>query len=336
MIKAIITGTGAFAPEKILTNQDLEQMVDTSEEWIISRTGIKERRIASAEESTSVLSLKAAHQALTRAGVSGEDLDLILVATVTPDMLFPATACLIQDALGAKRSAAFDLEAGCTGFIYGLVVAQQFIENGMYRKVLVIGAETLSKITDYRDRRTCILFGDGAGAVLLEGTDRDGEEGILASELGSDGSGGDLLRLQAGGSRYPVSQSTLDQNLHTIEMEGNQIFKFAVRIVNKTSLNLLKKAGLTRDDLDFLVPHQANSRIIDSAAKRLHLSPHQIVSNLHRYGNTSSASIPMALDEAVEKGMIKAGDTVLLVGFGAGLTWGGCLLRWSKGGREGC
>lgn len=305
-------------------------MVDTSDEWIKSRTGIEERRIASDTESTSVLSLQAARTALEKAGVKGKELDLIIVATVTPDMLFPATACILQDALGARKAAAFDLEAGCTGFIYAVTVAHQFIQSGMYEKVLVIGADTLSKITDYQDRGTCILFGDGAGAVVLEPCAKG--EGIMGCELGADGSGGDLLKMPAGGSLYPTSKYTLEHKLHSIQMEGNAVFKFAVRSMNRTALHLLEQAGLGRDDLDFLVPHQANSRIIDSAAKRLHLSSHQIISNLHRYGNTSSASIPMALDEAVGKGMIQTGDIVLLVGFGAGLSWGGCLLRWGKGG----
>lgn len=328
MRRSILLGTGAYAPKRVLTNQDLERLVDTSDEWIQARTGIKERRIAAKEETTSTLSLKAAHQALERAGIEGEEIELIIVATVTPDMPFPATACIVQDHLGARRAAAFDLEAGCTGFIYALTVADQFIRNGVYKNALVIGAEILSRITDYEDRQTCILFGDGAGAVVLEGT--QGEPGILFSELGSDGSGGDLLKMRAGGSLRPPSEDTLQDRLHFIAMEGKEVFKFAVRIMNKTSLNLLKKANLQKEDLDVLVPHQANSRIIESAAKRLHLSSNQIISNLDRYGNTSSASIPMALHEAHEKGMIEDGNHVLLVGFGAGLTWGGTLIRWRE------
>lgn len=326
--RSMIRGTGSYAPERILTNKELEELVDTSDEWIQSRTGIKERRIAAKDETTSTLALKASYKALEDARIKGEDLDLIIVATVTPDMQFPATACILQDTLGAKKAAAFDLEAGCTGFIYALTVAHQFIANGVYENALVVGAEILSRITDYEDRQSCILFGDGAGAVVLEKT--EGEEGILFSELGSDGSGGDLLKMEGGGSLYPASHSTIDQRLHFIAMEGKEVFKFAVRIMNKTALNLLKKAGLTKEELDFLVPHQANSRIIDSAAKRLNLSPDQIICNLHRYGNTSSASIPMALDEALRGGMIEEGDYVLLVGFGAGLTWGGSLLRMGE------
>lgn len=325
---SIIQGTGSYAPEKILTNKDLERLVDTSDEWIQSRTGIKERRIAAKDETTSTLAFKASLRALEEAKMKGEELDLIIVATVTPDMFFPATACILQDMLGAKKAAAFDLEAGCTGFIYALTVAHQFIANGVYENALVVGAEILSRITDYEDRQSCILFGDGAGAVILAKT--EGEAGFLFSELGSDGSGGDLLRLEGGGSLNPPTHDTVHQRLHFLAMEGKEVFKFAVRIMNKTSLALLKRAGLKREDLDFLVPHQANSRIIDSAAKRLNLSSHQIISNLERYGNTSSASIPMAFDEAMRKKMINKGDYVLLVGFGAGLTWGGCLIRMGE------
>ncbi len=326
-IRTRIAGTGSYLPERVLTNQDLEEMVDTSDQWIRERTGIIERRIAGKDEPTSVMAYHAAREAMDNAGITGSDLDLIIVATVTPDMIFPATACLLQDRLGAKNAAAFDLEAGCTGFIYGLAVANQFITGGSSENVLVIGAESLSKITNYEDRSTCVLFGDAAGAAVLKPTSN--EAGILATELGSDGSGGDLLRMRGGGSLHPTSKDTVLEKMHFIEMEGNQVFKFAVRAMGKTSEKLLKRAGLKKEELDFLVPHQANNRIIEASARRLKLQEGQILVNLHRYGNTSSASIPLALHEALEQGKIKEGDHVILVGFGAGLTWGGCLLKWS-------
>lgn len=324
--KAGITGVGSYVPEKVLTNQDLEEMVDTNDEWIRSRTGIEERRIAEDETTTSDLAYEAAIEALEEAGLEAKELDLILVATVTPDMPFPSTACLLQDRLDAKKAAAFDLEAGCSGFVYALSVATQFVQTGAYDNVLVIGAETLSKITNWEDRDTCVLFGDGAGATVVQPAESGG---ILSNVLGADGSGGDLLKVPAGGSKQPACANTLDKNLHSIQMEGNAVFKFAVRIMGKAALQALEEAGLKREDMDFFIPHQANTRIIDAAAKRLKLDDDDVFVNLHKYGNTSAASIPLALSEAIEAGEIKSGDTIVLVGFGAGLTWAASVIEWS-------
>lgn len=327
--KAVITGVGKYLPEKVLTNYDLEEIVDTSDEWIKQRTGIEKRHIAADDQPTSDLALRAAKEALANAGLSGEELDLIIVATVTPDMAFPATACIIQDKLGAKNAAAFDLEAGCSGFVYGLSVGSKFIEAGQYENVLIIGAETLSKIINWKDRGTCILFGDGAGAAVLQA----GEEGgILATHLGSDGSGSNTLYQEAGGSLKPASEETVAKNMHTISMEGNQVFRFAVKKMGSASLKVLNEAGLEPEDVDFFVPHQANTRIISAAAKRLKLDEDNVIVNLPEYGNTSSASVPIALAEAVENNRIKDGDILVLVAFGAGLTWASAVLEWKQGG----
>lgn len=327
--KAVITGVGKYLPEKVLTNYDLEEIVETSDEWIKQRTGIEKRHIAADDQPTSDLALRAAKEALANAGLSGEDLDLIIVATVTPDMAFPATACIIQDKLGAKNAAAFDLEAGCSGFVYGLSVGSKFIEAGQYENVLIIGAETLSKIINWKDRGTCILFGDGAGAAVLQA----GEEGgILATHLGSDGSGSNTLYQEAGGSLKPASEETVAKNMHTISMEGNKVFRFAVKKMGSASLKVLNEAGLEPEDVDFFVPHQANTRIISAAAKRLKLDEDNVIVNLPEYGNTSSASVPIALAEAVENNRIKDGDILVLVAFGAGLTWASAVLEWKQGG----
>ncbi|MBE3595841.1 MAG: ketoacyl-ACP synthase III [Hydrogenibacillus sp.] len=326
MPKAGILGTGSHLPDRVLTNFDLEKMVDTTDEWIRVRTGIRERRIASPEEASSDLAYHAARRALEAAKVAPEDLELIIVATITPDSAFPSTANILQDRLGAKRAAAFDLAAACSGFLYAVAAAAQFIEAGAYRHVLVVGAETLSKIVDWEDRSTCVLFGDGAGAVVMGPVEQGG---LHAFALGSDGSGGCLLELPAGGSRRPASHETVDQRLHYLKMNGREVFKFAVRIMNEASEAVLAKTGLDKGALDFLVPHQANLRIIESARERLGLPPEKVVVNLDRYGNMSTASIPVALDEAVRAGKIKAGDRVLLVGFGAGLTWGAAIVEWS-------
>ena len=323
-----IVGVGAALPERVLTNFDLEKMVDTSDEWIRTRTGIRERRIADEKTATSDLAIAAARQALERAGVKGEEVDLILVATVTPDMVFPSTANLVQVGLGATKAAAMDLEAGCSGFIYALAVGGQFIAAGLYETVLVIGAETLSKITDWTDRNTCVLFGDGAGAAVLRPVSP--ERGFLSFYLGADGSGGDLLQMPAGGSRRPTSPETVQQRLHFIQMNGSEVFKFAVRVMGEASVRALEMAGLTTKDVDFLVPHQANLRIIDAAVKRLNLPPDRVVVNLDRYGNMSAASIPVALEEAWREGKIKDGDVVVMVAFGAGLTWAATVLRWGR------
>lgn len=321
-----IIGTGKYVPKQILSNKDLEQMVETNDEWITSRTGIKERRIAADDEATSDLAYNAALEALHNAGVLAEDIDLIIVATVTPDRAFPSTACIIQDRLGAKKAAAFDLSAACSGFIYGLANATSMIKSGIYKNALVIGAECLSRITDYTDRNTCILFGDGAGAVVI-GEVSEGR-GFLSFELGADGSGGDLLKVESGGSRLPASQETIDQKLHCIYMAGRDVFKFAVRIMGSTAEKALEKAGLSKQDIDLLVPHQANIRIIQSALERLELPQEKSIVNLDKYGNVSAASIPLALAEAVEQGKVNPGDCMVMVGFGGGLTWGAAVLRW--------
>ncbi|MDI3524870.1 MAG: 3-oxoacyl-[acyl-carrier-protein] synthase [Candidatus Atribacteria bacterium] len=322
---AKVSGVGSYVPSKVLTNQDLEKIVDTSDEWITTRTGIKERRIASPQETTSSLALEAARRALQMAQVDPQELDLILVATVTPDMAFPATACLLQRELGAPRAACFDLEAGCTGFVYALVVAEKYLIGGGGNKALVVGAETLSKIVDWEDRATCVLFGDGAGACILEKTDHPG---LLASYLGSDGGGAHLLELPAGGSRMPASKESVAGRMHYIKMNGNEVFKFAVRIMEEASREVARRAGIGLEEVALFIPHQANIRIIDSAARRLKIPQEKIFVNVHKYGNTSSASIPIALDEAYREGRIKDGDLLLLVGFGAGLTWGSTVIRW--------
>jgi 3-oxoacyl-[acyl-carrier-protein] synthase-3 len=320
-----ILGTGSSVPERIITNFDLEKMVDTSDEWITTRTGIKERRIAQEEESTSTFALLAAQRALQAAQVSPEELDLIIVATVTPDMLFPATACLLQRELKAHKAASFDLEAGCTGFVYALSLAEKYLRGGGGEKALVVGAETLSKILDWEDRSTCVLFGDGAGAAVLGLSE---EEGIIATYLGSDGGGAHLLELPAGCSRMPASLDTVNSRLHYIKMNGNEVFKFAVKIMEEASLEVIKRGQVEIDEVSLFIPHQANIRIINSAAKRLGIPEEKVFVNVHKYGNTSSASVPLALDEAYREGKIKRSDLVLLVGFGAGLTWGSALIRW--------
>lgn len=324
--KAGILGMGVYVPEKILTNADLGKMVDTSDEWIRSRSGIRERHIAAPEEATSDLALHAARNALADAGLKPEDIDLIIVATNTPDMLFPATACLVQDKLGARKAGAFDLLAGCTGFMYALSVGSQFISAGACRHVLVVGAETLSRIIDWEDRNTCVLFGDGAGAVVL-GPAPAGR-GILSTKLGADGSGGPLLCLPAGGSRLPAAGDTIARKLHFVQMNGREVFKFAVKAMEEGSLEALEAAGLKKEDINFLIPHQANIRIIEAAAKRLAIPLDHVQINVDRYGNTSTASVPLALYEAVREGRIKDGDNTVLVAFGAGLTWAAAVMRW--------
>ncbi len=320
-----VLGTGSGIPEGRLTNNDLEKMVETSDEWITARTGIKERRIVKPHESAATLSLQAAWTALERASVSPSELDVIIVATVTPEMPFPATACILQDQLGATKAACFDLEAGCTGFVYALSVAEKYLRGGGGEKALIIGVETLSRIVDWQDRSTCVLFGDGAGAAVLGIAD---EPGVLATYLGADGRGGPLLELPAGGSRIPPTSETIERRLHYIKMSGNEVFRFAVKIMEEASREVLRRARVPIEDVDLFVPHQANIRIIDSAAKRLGIPRDRIFLNVQKYGNTSSASIPIALNEAWEENRIFAGDLVLLVGFGAGLTWGSALIRW--------
>jgi 3-oxoacyl-[acyl-carrier-protein] synthase III len=326
--RATITGLGKYVPPKILTNKDLEEMVDTSNDWITTRTGIKERRIAEDNVPTSELAINASKIALKDAGIEAKDLDLIIVATVTPDMTFPATACLLQDRLGANKAAAFDLEAGCSGFVYALSVGTQFIMTGIYDNILIVGAESLSKITDWEDRGTCVLFGDGAGAAVLQATEKGG---LLAFDLGSQGSGGSTLYMPGGGSLNPSTLKTVEERMHFIKMEGNPVYKFAVKRMGQASIDVLKKAGLKPEDIDILIPHQANIRIIDAAAKRLKLAKDKVFVNLGKYGNTSTASVPLALVEAKEEGLIKNGDIVVLVAFGAGLTWAATVIEWNQG-----
>lgn len=321
-----IIGTGMYVPEKILTNADLEKIVETNDEWIVSRTGIRERHIAAPDQATSDLAYHAAVQALENAGMTADQLDLIVIATITPDTMFPSTACILQDKLGAKNAAAFDLSAACSGFVYSMATASSMIRTGMYKNALVIGADTLSRITDYTDRNTCVLFGDGAGAVIL-GEVPEGR-GFLSFDLGAEGAGGPLLKLEAGGSRLPASAETVQDGKHFIYMNGREVFKFAVRVMGSATEEVLRKAGKTKEDIDLFVPHQANIRIIQSAMNRLDLPEERCVINVDKYANTSAASIPLALVEAAQQGRIKEGDTVLLVGFGGGLTWGASVLVW--------
>ncbi|AKG37669.1 beta-ketoacyl-ACP synthase III [Paenibacillus durus] len=321
-----IIGTGKYVPEKILTNSDLEKMVETNDEWIVSRTGIRERHIAAPDEATSDLAYEASLRALASAGMKAEDLDLIIVATITPDTTFPSTACILQDKLGAKGAAAFDLSAACSGFVYSLATAVGFIQNGMYHNALIIGADTLSRITDYTDRNTCVLFGDGAGAVVI-GEVPEGR-GFQSFDLGAEGAGGPLLKLEGGGSRLPATAETVEGKKHFIYMNGREVFKFAVRVMGAATEKVLGKAGLAKEDIDLFIPHQANIRIIQSAMQRLELPPEKCVINVDKYANTSAASIPLALVEAAEEGRMKEGDTVLMVGFGGGLTWGASILIW--------
>ncbi|MFZ5352606.1 MAG: beta-ketoacyl-ACP synthase III [Bacillota bacterium] len=326
--RAGIIATGSYMPEKTLTNADIEKLVDTNNEWIMSRTGIEERRIADENTATSDIATKAALDALNKSGISAEEIDLIMVATVTPDMAFPSTACLVQKNIGAINAAAFDVEAACSGFIYCMAIAEQFIKTGFYKKILIIGAETLSKITDFTDRNTCVLFGDGAGAAIISEVEE--QAGILSTYIGANGSAGHLLTQPAGGSRMPATEETVKGRLHYIKMDGSEVFKFAIKIMGEAAEIALEKCGLTKDDIDYLIPHQANTRIIDSATKRLKISPEKVYVNVNKYGNMSAASIAVALDEANEKQLLKDGDIVVLVGFGGGLTWGSAVLKWKN------
>ncbi|MCY1116937.1 ketoacyl-ACP synthase III [Bacillus safensis] len=312
-MNAGIIGLGRYIPEKVLTNHDLEKMVETSDEWIRTRTGIEERRIASDDVNTSHMALAAAKKALADADVAAEDIDMILVATVTPDQAFPTVACMIQEQLGAHKACAMDISAACAGFMYGLVTGKQFIESGTFKHVLVVGVEKLSRITDWDDRNTAVLFGDGAGAAVL-GEVSEGK-GILSFELGADGSGGKHLYL--------------DEKDHTI-MNGREVFKFAVRQMGESSVNVIEKAGLSKEDVDFLIPHQANIRIMEAARERLELPVEKMSKTVHKYGNTSAASIPISLCEEIEAGKIHDGDVIVMVGFGGGLTWGAIAMRWGR------
>jgi 3-oxoacyl-[acyl-carrier-protein] synthase III len=323
---AHVTGWGMALPERVMTNDDLARMVDTSDEWIRARTGIHERRIAGNKETTGSLALQAAQDALEVADLSPDQLDLIIVATSTPEYVFPATACGVQDALGAVNAGAFDLSAACTGFIYGLAMAANSIRCGAMNNVLVIGAETMSRIVNWSDRGTCILFGDGAGAFVLQGSAQPG--GVLSSLLRSDGSGGPTLSVPAGNSRHPASLDTASNGQHYIHMDGKEVYKFATRVMASAVREVVECAGLALDDVQLVIPHQANKRIIDSAARTLGLPEDRFVVNLDRYGNTSAASIPIAVCEAIARGRLRSNDNVVMVGFGGGLTWGAAMVKW--------
>ncbi len=321
-----VAAVGSYVPEKILTNADLEKLVDTTDDWIISRTGIRERRMAAQNEFTSDMAAKAALLAMERGNIKPEQIDLIIVATITPDMPFPATACLVQQKIGARRAAAFDMEAACSGFIFALEIGQQFIMSRTYDTVLVIGAEKLSSIINWRDRNTCVLFGDGAGAAILQ--NRDDSHGLLTACMGADGSKADLLSLPGGGSRCPATPESLANGLHYLRMDGKETFKNAVNAMYTAAEEALRRCELDVTQIKCVIPHQANQRIIDAVADRLGARPEQLFVNLHKYGNTSAASVAIALDEAVTSGRVQRGDLILLLVFGAGLTWGAAVIEW--------
>jgi 3-oxoacyl-[acyl-carrier-protein] synthase-3 len=324
--KVSIVSTGSFLPEKILTNADLQKLVDTSNEWILERTGIKERHVISNGEATSDLAVKAAQNALTQANLSSEALDLIIVGTVTPDQLVTSTACYVQNKLGARQIAAFDVSAACTGFIYSLTVGRQFVMGGNHRNALVIGAESLTTVTNYTDRNTCILFGDGAGAVILQPGDHGHE--ILYTSLFSDGSGSEMMSRPSGGSKMPNTVETIQNRLQYLQLRGREVFKFAVIKMVQLVKDSLSKTNLSMKDVALIIPHQVNMRILEAAAEKLEFPMDRIVINIERVGNTSAASIPIALDEAARKGMMKKGDIIIMVAFGGGLTWGSAVIRW--------
>jgi 3-oxoacyl-[acyl-carrier-protein] synthase-3 len=321
-----ILSVGHHAPRAILSNEDLEKVLDTSDEWITTRTGMKRRHVSGPEEATSDLALAAARTALERARLSAGEIDCYIVATVTPDYPFPATACIVASKLGAADKAAFDVEIACSGFIYGLTVAASLIRSGIYKRIMLIGAETLTKIVNRSDRATAVLFGDGAGAVILEASKADS---FLSSELGSDGTRPEVLRVAAGGSRHPLTPAAYEAGEQYIHMEGREVFKFAVTKMIEATDTALEKAKLEKRDVDWLIPHQANKRIIDAAAKYLEMPEDKVIVNIQEYGNTSAASIPIALSEAVEAGKIKSGDVIVFVGFGGGLSWGAVTWRWA-------
>ena len=327
MPNAHITGWGMAVPEPVLTNDDISRMVETNDAWIRERTGIRERRIAREDEFPSTLGVEASIKALRVANLRPTDLDLIICTSSSPEYIFPATACLIQDQLGATRAGAFDLLAACTGFIFAMNMAAQAIRSGSIKNALVVGTETLSRFIDWKDRSTCILFGDGAGAFVLQASEQPG--GVLSAVMRSDGSGGDSLSLPGGGSRHPATEATVHEGKHYIQMDGKEVFRFATRVMASATQEALDAAGLTADDIQWIVPHQANIRIIESAARGLKLPMDRFVVNIDRYGNTSTASIPIAAVEAVEKGQIKAGDKLVFVGFGGGLTWGALAAEWT-------
>jgi 3-oxoacyl-[acyl-carrier-protein] synthase-3 len=326
MRRAKIIGVGSYAPKRVLTNADLEKMVDTNDEWIVQRSGIRQRHIVDESEATSDLALRAAQQALERAGLVPEDIDFIVVGTTTPDMFFPSVGNIVQHRLGCRRVGSVDVLAACAASIYSLTIGAQFIQTGKYRRVLCIGAETLSRITDFTDRGTCVLLADAAGAAVLEAT--EGDSGIIDGDLYSDGQYGDLLYMPAGGSRMPASHDTVDKRMHYAKMRGNEVFKVAVRMFVESTAGLLERHGLTAADVDLFIPHQANLRIIEAAVKRVGLPMERVFVNVDRYGNTGAASVYVALEEAVSAGRVKRGDLVLMAAFGGGFAWGATLMRW--------
>ena len=329
-VRVSITGLGCSVPERGLTNQELAAMVDTSDEWIVERTGIRERRIVAPEEALSDLAIPAARDALGQAGIDGSSIDLIIVATVTPDMAFPTTSALLADAIGAPDAGAYDLSAGCTGFMYALAQAYGMMASGLSRRALVVGGDVLSRIINWNDRATCILFGDGAGAVVLDRVDSGGFQGF---ELGADGAGGMHLTLPAGGSRSPATAETVALEKHFVHMDGREVFKFATRVLVSSAEKVLAECGVAVDDIDLYVPHQANIRIMDYAARKLGIPTERMLVNVDRYGNTSSGSIPLALADAAAEGRLRPGSRVLMTGMGAGLTWGSALIEWTEDGR---
>lgn len=323
----IFLGTGAYLPEKVVTNDDMAQLVKTSDEWIRTRTGICERRFAAEHETTSYMAAEAAKKAIEAAGIDREEIDLVVVATMTPDMPFPSTACLVQNKVGLRKVTAFDVQAACSGYVYALNIASAMLRSGPYKRALIIGAEKTTPILDFQDRTTCVLFGDGASAAVL-GTSDEAEVGILGSLGGSDGSNPELLYQPAGGSAIPATPESIEARQHFLKMNGKEIFKLAVRVMEQVSLDVLEKYGYGTKDVDLVIPHQANLRIIESLAKRMEIPMERFHNNLDHYGNTSAASVGIALDEAVRNGRLQSGDLVLLVAFGAGLTWGASLVKW--------
>lgn len=327
MTRAVIAGVGHAVPPKVMTNDDIAKLVETNDEWIVQRTGIRERRVCGPDETSGTLAIEASREALKSAGWSPDTLDMVIVATVSGDMIFPATACLVQHAIGAKNAGAFDLGAACAGFIYATAVAAGFIESGQAKRVLVAGVDVLSKYVDWSDRSTCVLFGDGAGAVVLEAVE-DTDRGVLKTVMLSDGGGAMHISLEVGGSRYPVSQGDWPGKNRHLFMVGAEVYRFAVNAMGDACMRVLNQVGMTADQIDLFVPHQANLRIIDSAADKLGLPPEKVFKNVQKYGNTSGGSIPLALSEAVKEGRLKEGMVVMTVGFGAGMVWGANIIRW--------
>lgn len=326
MTYAALTGWGMYVPQRVMTNAELERLVDTSDEWIVTRTGIRERRIAGPSDTTASMATVAARQALDRAGLTSQDIDLLIVATSSPDQWMPSAACVVQTQLGAVRAAPMDVNAACSGFVYGLAVGAQFVQARTSKAALVIGSDTLTRYLNYNDRNTCILFGDGAGAVVLQPSEE--RTGVLSIDLGALPGTGDLLEIPGGGSAHPATHETIEQNLHFMTMQGREVFKYAVRAMGDSSLKVIAEAGLTPDQIALMIPHQANIRIMEALAKRMDLSMDRVYVNIDRYGNTSAATIPIAICEAYDEGRLQDGDLVALTAFGGGLTWGSAVLQW--------